>query len=173
MVTFLKGRRKTDEAVVAVDSSGAHITVALETLVARAVTALEQLRAMSGVLDRTAEIDALRERCETVERQVAGMEELMAQVSQAEGQLQRVSQSGEQLDQIQIRMGELGGKGGARAGSSSTRSRSAWVSWAGRWRPRSLCATTPRSSSASRVRSTRPGAMPTRFAHSLTSSVSR
>src|SRR6478736_4401633 len=43
MVTFLKGRRKTDDAVVAVDSSGAHITVALETLVARAETALEQL----------------------------------------------------------------------------------------------------------------------------------
>ena len=61
MVSFLKGRRKTDDAVVAVDSSGAHITVALETLVARAETALEQLRAMSGVLDRTAEIDALRE----------------------------------------------------------------------------------------------------------------
>ena len=110
MVTFLKGRRKTDDAVVAVDSSGAHITVALETLVARAETALEQLRAMSGVLDRTAEIDVLRERCEAVERQVAGMEEMMARVSQAEGQLQRVSQSGEQLDQIQVRMGELGGK---------------------------------------------------------------
>ena len=87
MVTFLKGRRKTDDAVVAVDSSGAHLTVALETLVARAETALEQLRAMSAVLDRTAEIDALRERCEAVERQVAGMEELMARVSQAEGQL--------------------------------------------------------------------------------------
>ena len=110
MVSFLKGRRKTDDAVVAVDSSGAHITVALETLVARAETALEQLRAMSGVLDRTAEIDVLRERCEAAERQVAGMEEMMARVSQAEGQLQRVSQSGEQLDQIQVRMGELGGK---------------------------------------------------------------
>ena len=110
MVTFLKGRRKTDDAVVAVDSSGAHLTVALETLVARAETALEQLRAMSAVLDRTAEIDALRERCQSVEQQVAGMEELMARVTQAEGQLQRVSQSGEQLDQIQVRMGELGGK---------------------------------------------------------------
>ena len=110
MVSFLKGRRKTDDAVVAVDSSGAHITVALETLVARAETALEQLRAMSGVLDRTPEIDVLRERCEAAERQVAGMEEMMARVSQAEGQLQRVTQSSEQLDQIQVRMGELGGK---------------------------------------------------------------
>jgi len=110
MVTFLKGRRKTDDAVVAVDSSGAHITVALETLVARAETALEQLRAMSGVLDRTAEIDALRERGAVGERQVAGMEELMARVSQAEGQLQRVSQSGEQLDQMQVRMGQMGEK---------------------------------------------------------------
>jgi hypothetical protein len=36
MVSFLKGRRKTDDSVVAVDSSGANITLSLETLVARA-----------------------------------------------------------------------------------------------------------------------------------------
>ena len=45
MVTFLKGRRRNDDTVVAVDESGANITATLEALVARAEAAAEQLRA--------------------------------------------------------------------------------------------------------------------------------
>ena len=84
MVSFLKGRRRTDDGVVAVDSSGAHITVALETLVARAEQAIEQLRAMSAVLERSEEMNALRERCEAVEQKVAGMEVSQARIAEAE-----------------------------------------------------------------------------------------
>ena len=43
MVTFLKGRRRNDDAVVAVDSTGTNVTAALEKLVARAEAAVEQL----------------------------------------------------------------------------------------------------------------------------------
>ena len=51
MVTFLKGRRRNDDSVVAVDSSGANVTAALEALVARAETAAEQLRGALLVVD--------------------------------------------------------------------------------------------------------------------------
>ena len=44
MVTFLKGRRRDDDSVVAVDKNGANIAAALEALVRRAETAAEQLR---------------------------------------------------------------------------------------------------------------------------------
>ena len=81
MVSFLKGRRRTDDGVVAVDSSGAPITLALETLVARAEQAIEQLRALSGVLERSEEVNALRERCEAVEQKVAEMEGTQARIA--------------------------------------------------------------------------------------------
>ena len=110
MVSFLKGRRRTDDAVVAVDSSGAHITLTLETLVARAEQAIEQLRALSGVLERSEEMNALRERCEAVEQKVAEMEGTQARIAAAESQIQRVAGAGAEIDQLQGRLGEFGDK---------------------------------------------------------------
>jgi len=110
MVSFLKGRRRTDDAVVAVDSSGAHITLTLETLVARAEQAIEQLRALSGVLERSEEMNALRERCEAVEQKVAEMEGTQARIAAAESQIQRVAGAGAEIDQLQSRLGEFGDK---------------------------------------------------------------
>jgi len=110
MVSFLKGRRKTDDAVVAVDSSGAHITLALENLVARAEQAVEQLRALAPILERSEDLNALRERCEEVERQMAGMEATSARLGEAEAQLERVAGAGADLDKLRDRMGEFGDK---------------------------------------------------------------
>ena len=110
MVSFLKGRRRTDDAVVAVDSSGAHITLTLETLVARAEQAIEQLRALSGVLERSEEMNALRERCEAVEQKVAEMEGTQARIAAAESQIERVAGAGAEIDQLQGRLGEFGDK---------------------------------------------------------------
>ena len=90
MVSFLKGRRREDDSVVAVDSSGRNVAAALEALVARAETAANDLRSLAPILERTAEFDALRERCEEVERQVAGLERLGSQLSGAEEQVERV-----------------------------------------------------------------------------------
>jgi chromosome segregation ATPase len=90
MVSFLKGRRRDDDSVVAVDSSGRNVAAALEALVARAEAAANDLRSLAPILERTAEFDALRERCEEVERQVAGLEKLGSQLSMAEEQVERV-----------------------------------------------------------------------------------
>jgi chromosome segregation ATPase len=110
MVSFLKGRRRSDDSVVAVDSSGAHITLALETLVNRAEQTLEQLRALMPVLERSDDLNALRERCETVEQQVAGMEGTTARLAAAEADLDRVASIGDALTALQGRMGEFGDK---------------------------------------------------------------
>ena len=80
MVSFLKGRRREDDSVVAVDSSGRNVTAALEALVARAEAAANDLRALAPILERAAELDGLRERCEEIERQVAGLDRLGAQL---------------------------------------------------------------------------------------------
>ena len=90
MVSFLKGRRRDDDSVVAVDSSGRNVAAALEALVARAEAAASDLRSLAPILERAAEFDALRERCEEVERQVAGLEKLGSQLSMAEEQVERV-----------------------------------------------------------------------------------
>ncbi len=90
MVSFLKGRRRDDDSVVAVDSGGRNVAAALEALVARAEAAANDLRSLAPILERTAEFDALRERCEEVERQVAGLERLGSQLSLAEEQVERV-----------------------------------------------------------------------------------
>ena len=90
MVSFLKGRRREDDSVVAVDSSGRNVAAALEALVARAEAAANDLRSLAPILERAAEFDALRERCEEVERQVAGLERLGSQLSSAEEQVERV-----------------------------------------------------------------------------------
>ena len=74
MVSFLKGRRREDDTVVAVDSSGRDITAALEALVARAEAAANDLRSLAPLLERGSELDGLRERCVDIERQVAGLD---------------------------------------------------------------------------------------------------
>ena len=84
MVTYLKGRRRNDDSVVAVDESGHNVTAALEALVKRAEVAAEQLRTLESVMERAAELDALRERCSAVERQVEGLEALGARLAEAE-----------------------------------------------------------------------------------------
>ena len=86
MVTFLKGRRRNDDSVVAVDESGTNVTAALEALVARAEAAAEQLRLLAPVMERSAELDTLRERCAMVERQVEGLEASGGRLAAAEQQ---------------------------------------------------------------------------------------
>ncbi len=121
MVSFLKGRRRDDDSVVAVDSSGAHLTVALEALVARAEAAANDLRSLAPILERTEEFDALRERCVEVERQVSSLERLGAQMTVAEEQVERViktqtateariSHAGEDVERLQSQMGGLSDK---------------------------------------------------------------
>jgi chromosome segregation protein len=110
MVSFLKGRRRTDDGVVAVDSSGAHITVALETLVARAEQAVEQLRSLTAVLERSEDLNTLRERCEVVEGKVVDMEGAQARIAAAEAQIERVAGADAEIDQLHGRLGEFGHK---------------------------------------------------------------
>ena len=121
MVSFLKGRRREDDTVVAVDSSGRNVTAALEALVARAEAAANDLRSLAPILERTAEFDALRERCVEVERQVAGLERLSGQLSLAEEQVERVlktqtateariSHATEDVERLQGQMGGLSDK---------------------------------------------------------------
>jgi len=121
MVSFLKGRRRDDDSVVAVDSSGRNVAAALEALVARAEAAANNLRSLAPILERTAEFDALRERCEEVERQVAGLERLGTQLSLAEEQVERViktqtatevrlGHSSEGVERLQTQMSGLSDK---------------------------------------------------------------
>ena len=110
MVTFLKGRRRNDDSVVAVDESGANVTAKLEALVARAEAAAEQLRQLAPILERSAELDTLRERCVAVEKQVEGLQALGERLAEAERQADRLSAAGEEIDRVQARMGDLDGK---------------------------------------------------------------
>ena len=121
MVSFLKGRRREDDSVVAIDSSGRNVAAALEALVARAETAANDLRSLAPILERTAEFDALRERCEEVERQVAGLERLGGQMATAEEQVERViktqtatearlGHAGEGVERLQTQMAGLSDK---------------------------------------------------------------
>ena len=121
MVSFLKGRRREDDSVVAVDSSGRNVAAALEALVARAEAAANDLRSLAPILERTAEFDELRGRCEAVERQVTGLEQLGSQLSMAQEQVERViktqtateariSHSGEDVERLQSQMGTLSDK---------------------------------------------------------------
>jgi chromosome segregation ATPase len=110
MVTFLKGRRRNDDTVVAVDESGANIARALEAMVHRAETAVEQLRQLAPIMERSAELDTLRERCVAVEQQVQQLEALGSRLADAERQAERLASAGEEMDRIQDRMGDLGQK---------------------------------------------------------------
>src|SRR4051794_32479697 len=121
MVSFLKGRRREDDSVVAVDSNGRNIASALEALVARAEAAASDLRSLAPILERTSEIDGLRERCADIERSVAGLERLGSQLSIAEEQTERViktqtatearlAHAGEDVERLQNQMGGLSDK---------------------------------------------------------------
>jgi chromosome segregation ATPase len=121
MVSFLKGRRREDDSVVAVDSNGRNIATALEALVARAEAAANDLRSLAPILERASELDGLRERCADIERQVAGLERLGSQLSIAEEQAERViktqtatearlGHAGEDVERLQSQMGGLSDK---------------------------------------------------------------
>jgi exonuclease SbcC len=121
MVSFLKGRRREDDSVVAVDSNGRNVTAALEALVARAEAAANDLRSLAPILERTSELDGLRERCADIERSVAGLERLGSQLSIAEEQAERViktqtatetrlAHAGEDVERLQGMMGGLSDK---------------------------------------------------------------
>ncbi|MGH7498738.1 MAG: hypothetical protein ACREL3_07800 [Gemmatimonadales bacterium] len=108
MVTFLKGRRSTDgDATIALENANrANAAAALDPLVIRAEAAAEQLRSFASLLDRSSEIDALRERCLVAEQKLAGMEQLAARFGVAEEKADRIERLGEQ-------MGPLGEKADA------------------------------------------------------------
>jgi chromosome segregation ATPase len=121
MVSFLKGRRREDDSVVAVDSNGRNVAAALEALVARAESAANDLRSLAPILERTSELDGLRERCADIERQVAGLERLGSQLAIAEEQAERViktqnatearlAHAGEGLERLQGQMAGLSDK---------------------------------------------------------------
>jgi exonuclease SbcC len=90
MVSFLKGRRREDDSIVAVDSNGRNVTAALEALVARAEAASNDLRSLAPLLERASELDGLRERCVEIEGKVAGLDRLGSQLAMAEDQVERV-----------------------------------------------------------------------------------
>ncbi|HEY9014527.1 MAG TPA: hypothetical protein VIM84_05655, partial [Gemmatimonadales bacterium] len=90
MVSFLKGRRREDDGVVAIDENGRNVTAALDALVARAEAAANDLRSLAPILERASELDGLRERCADIERQVAGLDRLSSQLAMAEDQVERV-----------------------------------------------------------------------------------
>jgi chromosome segregation ATPase len=118
MVTFLKGRRRTDsDAEVLVE--GAKGSTALEALIARAEVAAQQLRALEPVMERSAELDTLRERCEAAEQRLAGLENLAAQLASSEEQAERVAKTQartetqlahatEDVDRLRTQLGGLG-----------------------------------------------------------------
>ena len=121
MVSFLKGRRRDDDSVVAVDSSGRNVAAALEALVARAEAAANDLRSLAPILERAAEFAELRERCEEVEQKVAGLERLAGQLNSAEEQVERLiktqtatevrlGHAGEGVERLQSQMSGLSDK---------------------------------------------------------------
>ncbi|MEO7985402.1 MAG: hypothetical protein ABI766_02630, partial [Gemmatimonadales bacterium] len=99
MVTFLKGRRSTDgDATIALENANrANAAAALDPLVRRAEAAAEQLRSLASLLDRSEEIDALRERCIAAEQKLAGFEELATRFSAGEEKADRIERLGEQM----------------------------------------------------------------------------
>jgi len=121
MVSFLKGRRREDDTVVAIDSSGRNVAAALEALVARAEAAANDLRSLAPLLERSAEFEALRDRCVEIERQVEGLERVGGQLAMAEEQVERVikvqnatetrlAHSTEDVERLQTQMGGLSDK---------------------------------------------------------------
>ena len=61
-------------------------------------------------MERSAELDTLRERCAAVEQQVQELEGLGARLADAQRQAERLAAAGEEMDRIQGSMGDLGQK---------------------------------------------------------------
>ena len=99
MVTFLRGRRSSDgDATIAIENANrATAAAALDPLVVRAEAAAEQLRSMAALLDRSAEIEALRERCIAAEEKLAAMEQMAGRFSAADEKADRIERLGEQM----------------------------------------------------------------------------
>ena len=99
MVTFLRGRRSTDgDATIALENANrANAAAALDPLVKRAEAAAEHLRSLASLLDRSSEIDALRERCIAAEEKLAAMEQLASRFTSAEEKADRIERLGEQM----------------------------------------------------------------------------
>ena len=99
MVTFLRGRRSNDgDAMIALENANrANAAAALDPLVLRAEAAAEQLRSLASLLDRSSEIDALRERCIAAEERLASMEQIAARFAFAEEKADRIERLGEQM----------------------------------------------------------------------------
>jgi chromosome segregation ATPase len=121
MVSFLKGRRREDDSVVAIDSNGRNVTAELEALVARAEAAANTLKSLAPLLERAAEFDVLRQRCSEVEEHVEGLERVAGQVNSAEQQIERVikavnatesrlGHAAEGMDRLQTQMAGLSDK---------------------------------------------------------------
>jgi chromosome segregation ATPase len=121
MVSFLKGRRREDDSVVAIDSNGRNVAADLEALVARAEAAANTLRSLAPLLERAAEFDVLRQRCSEVEEHVEGLERVAGQVNSAEQQIERVikavnatesrlGHAAEGMDRLQTQMAGLSDK---------------------------------------------------------------
>ena len=121
MVSFLKGRRREDDSIVAVDSGGRDVAAALEALVNRAEAAANDLRSLAPILERASELDGLRERCADIERQMSGLDRLSSQLAMAEDQVERViktqnateariGHSNDALERIQGQMSTLSDK---------------------------------------------------------------
>src|SRR5262249_37962765 len=70
---------------------------ALDPLVVRAEAAAEQLRSLASLLDRSAEIETLRERCIAAEQRLAQMEFLASRANTAEERAERIEQLAEQM----------------------------------------------------------------------------
>jgi len=99
MVTFLRGRRSNDgDATIALENATrANAAAALDPLVLRAEAAAEQLRSLASLLDRSSEIDALRERCLAAEEKLASMEQIAARFTIVEEKADRIERLGEQM----------------------------------------------------------------------------
>ncbi len=99
MVTFLRGRRSNDgDATIALENATrANAAAALDPLVLRAEAAAEQLRSLASLLDRSSEIDALRERCLAAEEKLASMEQIASRFTSAEEKADRIERLGEQM----------------------------------------------------------------------------
>ena len=99
MVTFLRGRRSNDgDATIALENATrANAAAALDPLVLRAEAAAEQLRSLASLLDRSSEIDALRERCLAAEEKLASMEQISARFTIVEEKADRIERLGEQM----------------------------------------------------------------------------
>ena len=116
MVNFLKGRRRTDDDSLVSTESAAEsaASAALNALVCRAEAAVEQLLALAPMLDRSAELDALREHSDAAAGltvRLAATEEQADRVAATQTRTEaQLCEAGENVAQLQSRMGDLSAK---------------------------------------------------------------